>query len=271
MHLHPQILASGASISPDWSKYGSISPELARALEIAARCRLNIIISGGTGSGKTTLLNALSSMIDPDERIVTIEDAAELQLQQPHVIQLETRPPNIEGRGEMHQRDLVRNALRMRPDRIIVGEVRGPEAFDMLQAMNTGHDGSMSTIHANSRARRPEPHREHGADGQRQSADARDPRPDGQRRSTSIIQIERMRDGVRRVTEVSEVVGLEEDVMTMLLAVLVPLSRRESGRQPARRHSSPPACVLASCKRLEYFGLANAFLEAQSPRTKDGA
>jgi pilus assembly protein CpaF len=111
--------------------------------------RLNVIISGGTRSGKTTLLNAISRMIDHGERIVTVEDAAELQLQQPHVVLLETRPPNLEGRGEITQRNLIRNALRMRPDRIIVGEVRGSEAFDMLQAMNTGHDGSMSTVHAN--------------------------------------------------------------------------------------------------------------------------
>ncbi|HEY6833815.1 MAG TPA: CpaF family protein, partial [Pseudolabrys sp.] len=133
-----------------FTEIGSVSAPLAHALEIAARCRLNILISGGTGSGKTTLLNALSRMIDQGERIITIEDAAELQLQQPHVIQLETRPSNIEGRGEVAQRDLVRNALRMRPDRIIMGEVRGSEAFDMMQAMNTGHNGSMSTIHANS-------------------------------------------------------------------------------------------------------------------------
>ena len=133
-----------------FTELGTVSPELRRALEIAARCRLNILISGGTGSGKTTLLNALSRMIDRTERIITIEDAAELQLQQPHVIQLETRPANIEGQGQVTQRDLARNSLRMRPDRIIIGEVRGPEAFDMMQAMNTGHNGSMSTVHANS-------------------------------------------------------------------------------------------------------------------------
>ena len=121
-----------------------------RALEIAARSRLNILISGGTGSGKTTLLNAVSQYIYRDERVITVEDAVELRLQQPHVVQMETRPPNIEGVGQIALRELVRNALRMRPDRIIVGEVRGPEAFDMLQAMNTGHDGSMSTVHANS-------------------------------------------------------------------------------------------------------------------------
>src|SRR5437879_1430863 len=122
---------------------------MAVALKIAARSRLNILISGGTGSGKTTLLNAMSQMIDPTERIVTIEDAAELQLQQPHIVRLETRPSNLEGGGEIGMRDLVKNALRMRPDRIILGEVRGSEALDMLQAMNTGHDGSMCTLHAN--------------------------------------------------------------------------------------------------------------------------
>src|SRR6201995_4332403 len=128
---------------------GNISPEMATVLKIAARCRLNILISGGTGSGKTTLLNALSRMIDSGERTVTIEDAAELQLQQPHVVRLETRTANLEGTGEITMRDLLKNALRMRPDRIIIGECRGEEALDMLQAMNTGHDGSMSTIHAN--------------------------------------------------------------------------------------------------------------------------
>src|ERR1700741_2957548 len=127
----------------------NISPQMATFLKIAARCRLNILISGGTGSGKTTLLNALSRLIDPTERTVTIEDAAELQLQQPHVVRLETRPANLEGRGEISMRDLLKNALRMRPDRIILGEIRSSEALDMLQAMNTGHDGSLSTIHAN--------------------------------------------------------------------------------------------------------------------------
>ena len=128
----------------------NLSPQIASVLQIAACSRLNILISGGTGSGKTTLLNAVSQYIDSTERIITVEDAVELQLQQPHVVQMETRPPNIEGAGHVPQRELVRNALRMRPDRIIVGEVRGPEAFDMLQAMNTGHDGSMTTVHANS-------------------------------------------------------------------------------------------------------------------------
>src|SRR6185295_1769739 len=128
---------------------GNISSAMAKVLKIAARSRLNILISGGTGSGKTTLLNAMSQLIDHGERIVTIEDAAELQLQQPHVVRLETRPSNLEGEGEITMRDLVKNSLRMRPDRIILGEVRGHEAVDMLQAMNTGHDGSMCTVHAN--------------------------------------------------------------------------------------------------------------------------
>src|SRR5690606_19449575 len=132
------------------ARQGNISPPLCEVLKIFGRVRLNIMISGGTGSGKTTLLNALSHMIDHGERVVTIEDAAELQLQQPHVVRLETRPPSLEGTGEITVRDLVKNALRMRPDRIILGEVRGAEAFDMLQAMNTGHDGSMCTLHANS-------------------------------------------------------------------------------------------------------------------------
>ena len=130
-------------------RYGSISPEGAEILKVIGRCRVNVLISGGTGSGKTTLLNCLTRYIDNDERIVTCEDAAELQLQQPHVVRLETRPPNLEGEGQITMRDLVRNCLRMRPERIIVGEVRGPEAFDLLQAMNTGHDGSMGTLHAN--------------------------------------------------------------------------------------------------------------------------
>src|SRR5882724_10290922 len=131
-------------------RFGTISPEGADVLKIIGRCRVNTIVSGGTGSGKTTLLNCLTRYIDLDERIITCEDAAELQLQQPHTVRLETRPPNLEGEGQITMRDLVKNCLRMRPERIIVGEVRGPEAFDLLQAMNTGHDGSMGTLHANS-------------------------------------------------------------------------------------------------------------------------
>ena len=201
-------------MSPSRGANGSVSRELGSFLEIVAHCRLNIVISGGTGSGKTTLLNALSRMIDPGERIITIEDAAELQLQQAHVISLETRPANVEGRGEVNQRDLVRNALRMRPDRIIVGEVRGGEAFDMMQAMNTGHNGSMSTIHANS-AREALARIENMILMGTGNLPIRAIRTQVVGALDLIIQTERMRDGVRRVTEVVEVIGMEGDVVTL--------------------------------------------------------
>jgi len=195
------------------ARQGNVSPQMARVLEIASACRLNIIISGGTGSGKTTMMNAMSETIDHQERIITIEDAAELQLQQPHVLPLETRVANLEGKGEITMRDLVKNALRMRPDRIILGEVRGPEAVDMLQAMNTGHDGSMCTLHANTprealtrlenmvnMANLNLPY----AAIRRQIADS----------VNLIVQVNRMRDGVRRVIAVTEVAGMEGDVIT---------------------------------------------------------
>lgn len=243
---------------------GTVSPELAKVLEISARCRLNILISGGTGSGKTTLLNALSRMIDHGERIITIEDAAELQLQQPHVLQLETRPQNIEGRGEVTQRDLVRNSLRMRPDRIIVGEVRGPEAFDMMQAMNTGHNGSMSTVHANSArdalAR---------VENMVLMADTSLPLLAIRTQVTSaldlIVHTERMRDGVRRVTEVADVDGMEGNVIS--LGSL--FSYKYEGENPDgslrgnfERHGGRPRFL----SRLEYFGLDHAFLDAIGTR-----
>ena len=193
---------------------GSLSAALARVLEIAARCRLNIVVSGGTGSGKTTMMNAMSRLIDHGERIVTIEDAAELQLQQPHVVRLETRPANLEGKGEITQRDLIKNALRMRPDRIIVGEVRGSEAFDMLQAMNTGHDGSFCTIHANN-ARDGLVRIENMVQMGTVSLPVRAIRTQIASAVDIIIQLERMRDGKRRVTQVTEVVGLEGDVVTL--------------------------------------------------------
>ncbi len=194
-------------------KQNNISHDMATVMKIASRSRLNILISGGTGSGKTTLLNALSQLIDHGERIVTIEDAAELQLQQPHVVRLETRPPNLEGEGAITMRDLVKNSLRMRPDRIILGEIRGSEAVDMLQAMNTGHDGSLGTVHAN-RPREALTRLENmvGMAGinlpakavRTQIADALD----------MIIQVSRMRDGMRRITHVTEVIGMEGDIVT---------------------------------------------------------
>src|SRR5437763_2760275 len=191
----------------------NLSPELAHLLQIAAHSRLNILISGGTGSGKTTLLNAVSQHIDTTERIITIEDAVELRLQQPHVVQMETRPPNIEGAGHIPQRELVRNSLRMRPDRIIVGEVRGPEAFDMLQAMNTGHDGSMTTVHANSP--RDALYRiENMVMMANLSLPLKAIRMQVASALNLIVHIERMRDGVRRVQNVAEIAGMEGDIIT---------------------------------------------------------
>lgn len=215
----PPVALDGSSISirkfrkqsillEDLVNYGSISYELAKVLIVAARCRLNILISGGTGSGKTTLLNVMSNYIAEDERIITIEDAAELQLQQPHVIRLETRAASIENTGKISQRDLIINSLRMRPDRVILGEVRGEEAFEMLQAMNTGHDGSMSTLHANTPrdaiAR---------VESMVMMAGLNQPIEAIRRNIVSavhlIVQVNRLRDGSRKVTSLSEVVGLE--------------------------------------------------------------
>jgi len=194
------------------SRQRNISEALATVLKIASRSKLNILISGGTGSGKTTLLNAMSQMIDNGDRIVTIEDAAELQLQQPHVVRLETRPANLEGEGEITMRDLVKNALRMRPDRIILGEVRGSEAVDMLQAMNTGHEGSMSTIHAN-RPREALTRLENMVGMAGINLPAKAVRTQVAAAIDIIVQISRMRDGMRRVTHVVEVVGMEGDVI----------------------------------------------------------
>ena len=193
---------------------GSCTTRMMRVLEIASRIRCNLIISGGTGSGKTTLMNAMSRLIEPAERIVTIEDAAELQLQQPHVVRLETRPASLEGKGEVTQRDLVRNALRMRPDRVIIGEVRSGEAFDMLQAMNTGHDGSMSTIHANN-TRDALTRIENMVQMGNMGLGTRAIRTQIVSAIDLIVQVERQRDGVRRVTQITDVVGLEGDVLIM--------------------------------------------------------
>jgi pilus assembly protein CpaF len=192
----------------------ALTPQLVQILEACVKSRLNILISGGTGAGKTTMLNSLSGFIPHNERLVTIEDSAELLLQQPHVVRLETRPPNIEGRGEIAQRSLLRNALRMRPDRIIVGEVRGEEAIDMLQAMNTGHDGGLTTIHANSA-------RDALARLETMIAMANLRISDKAMRQqicsaiNLIIQVSRMSDGTRKVMSVSEVVGMEGEIITM--------------------------------------------------------
>ena len=195
-------------------EFGTLTPQIAELIEAIVRCRLNVLISGGTGSGKTTLLNAMSTFISDAERIVTIEDAAELQLQQSHVARLETRPANIEGKGEIAQRELVKNSLRMRPDRIIVGEVRGGEAFDMLQAMNTGHDGSMTTIHANS-CRDALSRLEQMIGMARIDIPLRSMRAQISSALQVVIQLQRMSDGRRRLTSIQEITGMEGEVVTM--------------------------------------------------------
>jgi len=194
--------------------FGSVSPNGAKLLQIIGHCRLNTIVSGGTGSGKTTLLNCLTQFIDKGERIITCEDAAELQLQQPHVVRLETRPPNLEGVGQVNMRDLVRNCLRMRPERIIVGEVRGPEAFDLLQAMNTGHDGSMGTIHANN-PRECISRMENMIAMGGYNLPAKTVREQITGAVNVIVQAARLRDGSRKITHVTEIIGMEGDVVTL--------------------------------------------------------
>ncbi|NHX27102.1 CpaF family protein, partial [Escherichia coli] len=194
--------------------HGSLTDSAAAFLRALVEARLNVLISGGTGSGKTTMLNAMSSYISPDHRIVTIEDAAELQMQQEHVVRLETRPANVEGKAAVSQRDLVRNALRMRPDRIIVGEVRGSECFDMLQAMNTGHDGSMTTVHANS-ARDALSRVEQMVTMLGTDLPLRTIRSQIAAGFHVVVQLSRMSDGRRRLISISEITGMEQDVITM--------------------------------------------------------
>jgi pilus assembly protein CpaF len=243
-------------------EFGALTQQVARLLEIAAQARLNIVISGGTGSGKTTLLNALSRMIETGERVVTVEDAAELQLQQPHVVRLETRPPSLEGKGEVTQRDLVRNALRMRPDRIIIGEVRGGEAFDMLQAMNTGHDGSMSTIHANT-TRDALTRIENMVQMGNMGLPSRAIRTQIVSAVDIIVQVERHRDGGRRITQVTEVCGMEgETIMINDVALYEILGEGPDGRLRGRYNIS--RARPRSQRRLAYFGLDGAWMAALS-------
>jgi len=246
---------------PDLVKFGSITPEGATILEIIGHVRCNVLISGGTGSGKTTLLNCLTAYIDLDERVITCEDAAELQLQQPHVVRLETRPPNLEGEGEITMRDLVKNCLRMRPERIIVGEVRGPEAFDLLQAMNTGHDGSMGTLHANT------------------------PR-EGLSRLESmitmggftlpsktikemicgsidvIVQAARLRDGSRRITHITEVVGMEGEVIITQDLFVYEIVGEDANGRIIGRHRSTGIARPHFWDRARYFNEERKLAEA---------
>lgn len=219
-------------------EFGSMTPSCAKLIMAVGRCRVNVLVSGGTGSGKTTMLNCLTRYIEPGERVITCEDACELQLQQPHVVRLETRPPNLEGVGEVTMRDLVKNCLRMRPERIIVGEVRGPEAFDLLQAMNTGHDGSMGTVHANNPREAISRMENMIAMGglnlptvavREQIASA----------VNVIIQVQRLRDGSRKTTHVTEVTGMEGDVVTMQdLFVLDILGEDDDGKLITKQRST---------------------------------
>jgi len=245
----------------DLVRYNSISPEGARVLAVIGRSRCNIIISGGTGSGKTTLLNCLTAYIDADERVITCEDAAELQLQQPHVVRLETRPPNLEGQGQVTMRDLVRNCLRMRPERIIVGEVRGPEAFDLLQAMNTGHDGSMGTVHANS-PREALSRMESLITMGGYNLPSKTIRENIAGSVDIIVQAERLRDGSRRITHITEVLGLEgEVIITQDLLTFEIEGEDETGRIVGR-HVGTGIARPSFWDRARYFGLERELSEA---------
>ncbi len=271
--IAPPLAIDGASISirkftkdkitlDKMLDFGSISPPLAKVLKIAGACRLNILISGGTGSGKTTMLNALSRMIEQGERVVTIEDAAELQLQQPHVVRLETRPANLEGSGEIDMRDLVKNALRMRPDRIILGEIRGGEAIDMLQAMNTGHDGSMGTIHAN-RPREALTRLENMVNMAGLNLPPKAIREQIAASLDLIVQVQRMRDGGRRTTHVTEVVGMEGEVITTQdLFKYEFTGEDEGGRLLGSFNSTGVRPHFLT--NAEYFGLDRALMDAMN-------
>jgi pilus assembly protein CpaF len=234
-------------------KLNTITPEGRTLLAIIGRVRCNVVISGGTGSGKTTLLNCMTGYIDDDERVITCEDSAELQLQQPHVVRLETRPPNLEGEGEITMRDLVKNCLRMRPDRIVVGEVRGPEAFDLLQAMNTGHDGSMGTLHSNSPREcisRLESMILMGG----YNLPAKTIREMIVSSVDVIVQAQRMRDGSRKITHITEVIGLEGDVVTLQDLFVYDLIGEDASGRIAGRHRTTGIARPHFWDKARYFG-----------------
>jgi pilus assembly protein CpaF len=235
-------------------EFGSISPAGARILQIIGACRCNTLISGGTGSGKTTLLNTLTAFIDPTERIVTCEDAAELQLQQPHVVRLETRPPNLEGTGQVTMRDLVKNCLRMRPDRIIVGEVRGSESFDLLQAMNTGHDGSMGTLHANT-PREALSRLESMITMGGFSLPPKTIREIIVAAVDVVIQAARLRDGSRRITQITEVLGLEGETIITQDLLLYDIQGEDQNGRIIGRHRATGVGRPRFWERARYFGL----------------
>jgi pilus assembly protein CpaF len=247
-------------------KFGSITQQAKEVLEIIGRVRCNVVISGGTGSGKTTLLNCLTGSIDNDERIITCEDSAELQLQQPHVVRLETRPPNLEGEGEIKMRDLIKNCLRMRPERIIVGEVRGPEAFDLLQAMNTGHDGSMGTLHANS-PREALSRLESMIMQGGYSLPSRTIREMICGSIDVIVQASRLRDGSRKITHITEVLGMEEETITLQNIIVYEITGEDANGKIIGRHRSTGIIRPRFWERAEYYNetekLANALVQSE--------
>src|SRR5277367_5985886 len=242
-------------------EYASISPEGARVLGVIGASRCNVVISGGTGSGKTTLLNTLTAFIDPTERVITCEDAAELQLQQPHVVRLETRPPNLEGSGTITMRDLVRNCLRMRPERIIVGEVRGPEAFDLLQALNTGHDGSMGTLHANS-PREALSRIESMITMGGYALPMKTIREMVTSSIDVIIQAARLRDGSRRITHVTEVIGMEGEVIITQDLFVYEITGEDALGGVVGKHRSTGIARPRFWDRARYYGLERELAEA---------
>jgi len=241
--------------------FKSISSPGAKVLQIIGACQCNVVISGGTGSGKTTLLNCLTGFIHPDERIITCEDAAELQLQQPHVVRLETRPPNLEGKGKISMSDLVKNCLRMRPERIIVGEVRGPEAFDLLQAMNTGHDGSMGTLHANS-PREALSRLESMITMGGFNLPAKTIREMIVGSVDVIVQAARLRDGSRRITHITEVIGMEGDVIVTQDLLLYEMDGEDADGKIKGQHKSTGIARPAFWDRARYFNLERQLAEA---------
>ncbi len=244
----------------DLLRFGSITAELKTVLEVISAIRENTIISGGTGSGKTTLLNCMTGHIDPNERIITCEDSAELQLQQPHVVRLETRPPNLEGKGEITMRDLVKNCLRMRPERIIVGEVRGAEAFDLLQAMNTGHDGSMGTVHANN-PREAISRVENMIMMGGYNLPSKAMREQISGAVNIIIQAARLRDGSRKITHVTEVVGIEGDVITLQDLCVFKIEGEDAGGKVIGHHEFT-GLRPGFWEKASYYGLERKLAEA---------
>ncbi|MDX2307697.1 MAG: CpaF family protein [Hyphomicrobium sp.] len=242
-------------------KFGSITPAGKTVLEVIGRVRCNVLISGGTGSGKTTLLNCLTGCIDHDERIITCEDSAELQLQQPHVVRLETRPPNLEGEGEITMRDLVKNCLRMRPERIIVGEVRGPEAFDLLQAMNTGHDGSMGTLHANS-PREAISRLESMIMMGGYALPVKTIREMICGSIDVIVQASRLRDGSRKITHITEVLGMEDETVTLQNIIVYEVTGEDANGKLLGRHRSTGIARPRFWERAEYYKEEGRLAEA---------